>query len=713
MMVSITRRGVLLSGWLAALAGCATPATSPAPPPPQLTLEITGREDVPGQWGAVGQYERITGVVRGEVDPKDPRNALIQDLALADTNARGMVAYASEFAMLKPKDMRRANGTLRVDAPNRGNILTTIDTKYAPGDALYLERGWVMLYPAWQGDVPKNAPQRLTLQVPLAHNSDGGSVTGRYRAELVPERATPAMSLPGGTFNNSMLPYAPVSLDTAQPGNTLTRRRNEGDAREPIAARDWAFAACSDTQPFPGTADPASICLRGGFDPAYLYEVVYQAKDPKVMGVGLAAFRDVVDFFHHADADSRGTANPLAGRVRHVLGEGTSQSGNFLKTFMHLGFNASLRGGRVFDGMYAQVAARLTGINTRFAVVGSGGGLRTDHTAYGHMAPRAFAPDHVDGLTGRTGGLMTRCAATRTCPKFFLGLSGTEFWQLQGGPVLSDADGTQDLRQPDDLRIYYYSSTQHGGPGGTEHVDFQPQQDVYSGGTVVQFNDTFRALFVALEDWVAQGRAPPDSRIPRIADGTLVAPEQVKWPVMRGLYWPVKGVPTAIPAFTYHAWINRMSVLDFGPRFQPQDESGIADLLPPRDTGRGFAMRVPQVDARTGLTLAGVHSVERRVPLGTSIEFNEVSRPGITDLSNLRGSFIPFHATEAARKAAGDTRPSLQALYGTQQGYVAAVRKAADDLVAERFLLPRDAQRLVEEAQARQIFSTQASTAPE
>jgi hypothetical protein len=363
--------------------------------------------------------------------------------------------------------------------------------------------------------------------------------------------------------------------------------------------------------------------------------------------------------------------------------------------------------------MYAQVAARLTGINTRFAVVGSGGGLRTDHTAYGHMAPRAFAPDHVDGLTGRTGGLMTRCAATRTCPKFFLGLSGTEFWQLQGGPVLSDADGTQDLRQPDDLRIYYYSSTQHGGPGGTEHVDFQPQQDVYPGGTVVQFNDTFRALFVALEDWVAQGRAPPDSRIPRIADGTLVAPEQVKWPVMRGLYWPVKGVPTAIPAFTYHGWINRMSVLDFGPCFQPQDESGIADLLPPRDTGRGFAMRVPQVDARTGLTLAGVHSVERRVPLGTSIEFNEVSRPGITDLSNLRGSFIPFHATEAARKAAGDTRPSLQALYGTQQGYVAAVRKAADDLVAERFLLPRDAQRLVEEAQARQIFSTQASTAPE
>lgn len=699
--------GVALAALLSTLAGCATPAASPTPRQPQLTLEITAREDVPGQWGQVGQYERISGVVHGEVDPKDPRNALIQDLALADTNARGMVAYASEFSMLKPKDMSRASGTLRVDAPNRGNILTTIDPSYAPGDAEYLERGWVMLYPAWQGDVPKSSPRRLTLQVPLAHNADGSSITGAYRAELVPERPTPAMVLPGGTFNNGMLPYAPVSLDTRQPGNTLTRRRNEADAREPIPAGDWAFAQCSERQPFPGTPDPASLCLRGGFDPAYLYEVVYQAKDPKVMGVGLAAFRDVVDFFHHAERDSRGAANPLAGRMRHVLGEGTSQSGNFLKTFMHLGFNQSLRGGRVFDGMYAQVAARLTGINTRFAVVGSGGGLRTDHTAFGHMAPRAFAPDYVDGLTGRKGGLMTRCTATRTCPKFFLGLSGTEFWQLQGGPVLSNSDGTQDLPQPDALRIYYYSSTQHGGPGGTEHVGYQPQQDVYPGGTVVQFNDSFRALFIALEDWVVHDRAPPDSRIPRIADGTLVAPEQMTWPVMRGLQWPVQGVSTPIPAFENRGWINHMSVLDFGARFQPQDESGIADLLPPHDTGRGFAMRVPQVDARTGLTLAGVHSVERRVPLGTSIEFNYVARPGIVDLSNLRGSFIPFHATEAARKAAGDTRPSLESLYGNQQGYVDAVRKAANDLVAERFLLPRDAQRLIEQAQARRIFSAQ------
>jgi hypothetical protein len=671
---------------------------------PGITLEITSTQDVPGHWGNVGAYEKLTGVLRGEVDPADPHNAIIQDLALADRNTRGMLEYASEFVMLKPKDMGKASGVLRYDAPNRGNILTSIDPARTPGDAVYFERGTVLLYAAWQGDVPKSSPQRLTLTVPLAHNPDGSSITGPYRAELIPERATLSLPLPGGAFNNGMIPYAPVSLDTTTPGYALTRRINEGDARQPIAAGDWTFARCDEAHPFPGTPDPASVCVRDGFDPQYLYEVVYVAKDPKVMGVGLAALRDVVGFFRKAATDSAGHANPLAGHVRYALAEGTSQSGNLMKTFMHLGFNQARDGSKVFDGIYAQVAARLTNVNARFAVPGSGGGLRSDRTAFGQMAPRALAPDYVDGLTGERGGLMARCTATQTCPKFFLGLSGTEFWQLQGAPVLSDASGQHDLAQPDNARIYYYAGAQHGGAGGTESIRWNPRQDVYPRGTVVQFNDTFRALWIALEDWVTTGKAPPDSRIPRIADGTLVAPENVKFPVMRGLSWPVDGTPTPIPAFDYLARVNRMTRLDFGPQYNAHDESGIATVLPPRETGKVYAPRVPQVDAQTGIGIAGVHSVEALAPLGTSLEFDYVARPGIVDLSMLSGSYIPFHATEASRKAAGDTRPSLESLYGTQEGYVEAVRKAAAGLVAERLLLERDAARLVREAQARKVL---------
>ena len=156
------------------------------------------------------------------------------------------------------------------------------------------------------------------------------------------------------------------------------------------------------------------------------------------------------------------------------------------------------------------------------------------------------------------------------------------------------------------------------------------------------------------------------------------------------------GMPTVISEFSDLARIHGFPLLDF--------ESGIATKLPPTYLNRDYAILVPQVDARTGLTRAGIRSVEHRVPLGTSIEFNDVATPGIVDLSNLTGSFIPFHRTTAARDAAGDTRPSLEELYGTQQGYVAAVTAAANDLVAQRLLLRRDADAPIARAVANPVL---------
>ncbi len=152
-----------------------------------------------------------------------------------------------------------------------------------------------------------------------------------------------------------------------------------------------------------------------------------------------------MSFFRSKAADSAGTPNPVAGRITHALGQGTSQSGNAMKTFLHLGFNQALDGAKVFDGIYAHVAARQTNINTRFAVPG-GGAACTDHSAFGQTAPRGLDKDYVDDISGTKGGVMARCSASNTCPKFFLGLSGTEFWQLQGSPVLTDAER---LRRPE------------------------------------------------------------------------------------------------------------------------------------------------------------------------------------------------------------------------------------------------------------------------
>ena len=176
---------------------------------PRMTLTIQTKEDFPGSYGTVGSYEKLSGTLQGEVNPKDPRNGILQDLELAPTNARGMVEYTTEFVMLKPKDMARANGVLRYDAPNRGNILTAPDPTMFPGDSIYLERGYVLLYAAWQGDVPKSSPGRLTLTVPVAKNADGSSITGPYAAEWLPTTATQTMSLPGGRFQQHDDPLCP------------------------------------------------------------------------------------------------------------------------------------------------------------------------------------------------------------------------------------------------------------------------------------------------------------------------------------------------------------------------------------------------------------------------------------------------------------------------------------------------------------------------
>jgi hypothetical protein len=672
---------------------------------PQFKLTVSATEDFPGTYGSVGSYQKLTGSLVGEVDPKDTRNAVIQDLALAPVNARGMVEYSAEFVLIKPKDMSKSNGVLRYDAPNRGNILTMINPTVNPSDAEYLERGYSLLYSAWQGDVPKSSAARLTLTVPVARNADGSSITGPYRSELILSAATPVISLPSGVFNGTMIPYAPVSLDNTLPGVSLTRRIKETDPRIAIAASDWKFADCNTgANPFPGSPDGSKICLKSGFDPSYLYELVYVAKDPKVMGVGLAALRDTVGFFRKATADASGTANPLAGKIRYAIGQGTSQSGNAMKTFLHLGFNEALDGSKVFEGIYAHVAARQTNINTRFAVPGGGGAIRTDHTAFGQTAPRGLAADYRDDVAGRTGGVMKRCTESKTCPKFFLGLSGIEFWQLQGSPVLTDANGFGDLTQPENVRIYYYSSTQHGGNGGTSSISYNPSSGVYPLGTVTQHVDTFRALFIALENWTVRDIAPPASQVPKIADGTLVRPSQVVFPSMKGTTWPVAGVATAIPEFQYLARYNGWSVLDFGPQYIAQDESGIASVLPPAYMNRDYAILVPQVDPKTGLTTSGVRSTAVRAPLGTSIEFNPMTNPLFAENVSLAGAYIPFHKTEASRIAAGDTRPSLEALYGTQAGYVAAVTAAANQLVTERLLLQRDADRIIADARSTSVL---------
>lgn len=664
-----------------ALAACGGDSTSPPPATPATyKLNITKTEDVTGTFGSVGAYERLTGTFTGEVDPADSKNAIIQDLALAPLNANGKVEYTADFVLLKPKDMTKANGVLRYDAPNRGGIVGI--------DSYFASRGYVFLSSAWQGDVPAGTG-KVTLTVPIAKNPDGSSITGTYRAEILPTtNTTSSLTLPNGAFNGGAIPYAPASLDNTLPGYSLTRRINENDQRQFIPPTDWKFAKCDANTAFPGTPDGANVCVKGGYDARYIYELIYVAKDPKVMGLGFAAVRDIVAFFHNTNKDANGVANPVFGAIKNTFGSGVSQCGNFMKTLIHLGFNQGLDGKQVFDGVFAQIAARQTNLNMRFSVPGGGGGVRTDHTAFGQGGTRGLDPAYVDNVSLRSdGGIMKRCDATKTCPKLFVGFSGTEFWDLQGSPILTDALGTVDLVQPANARIYYYSSSHHilgfaSLPGAAIGA-------LYPTNNNVQATSIVRALYQDLEDWIVLGTAPPDSQVPRLADGTLVRTASVNFP--------------AIPGVTYTGLVTTYPLLDWGPQYKPQDETGIATQLPPAYLGRDYAILVPQVDS-DGNDIAGIRSTDVAAGLGTNTGWNLTNRPGIIDNGGLFGSYFPYQKTAAARMAAGDPRPSLEERYGTQAGYVAAVTATANGLVAKRFMLQVDADAAIAAANAHPIL---------
>jgi len=656
-----------------------------------VRIEITDRQSPAldgATFGDAGQYERLAGRVYGELDPSDPHNAIITDLDHAPRLEDGDVPYAADFVLLKPVDMSRSNGILRYMAPNRGSMLER-------PDSLFLAQGTVLLWGAWQGDVPAGSG-RLTLDVPVAVQPDGSPITGVVRVEFLGQPQAPAeLPLQGNAYNAGQMPYAPADQD--QPDAVLTKRMKETDARIFIPRDRWGFASCNRSDnPFPGTPSSTSVCLDGGFEPDFLYELVYQARDPRVLGIGLAAIRDMVSFFRSGSVQSM---NPLAGYIRYAMGSGISQAGNLVKTFVHLGFNERLDGERVFDALFPLVAARQTSINARFAVPGGGGGMRLDHRAFGQAATRAFAPDAFDDIRGEPGGIFTRCNETHTCPKTFLGLSGSEMWVLQASPVLTDAYGTLDQVQPANLRIYYFAGTQHG----TAPIVWNPDMSVYPAGVTASFDPIVRALWVRLTEWMVDDRPPPDTRVPRVADGTLVHPEDLHYPAMKGVSFPVNGQPTPVPAFHYLGWYSSLGLLDFGPRFNEVDESGVADWQPPAYMGKDYAILVPAVDAN-GNEIGGVQPVGNAAPIGTNLCYNYAANLAIGDLFWLSGSFIPFHRTREERLAAGDERQSLDERYGTHDGYVAAVRQAAERLVEDGFLLAIDADRLIAEAEGSSVL---------
>ena len=623
-------------------------------------------------------YERLTGHAYGEVDPELPLDAIITDLEFAPRNARGMVEYAATFTIARPADLTDASGVLLYFVPNRGRMNLTDGAFLA--DAR--KNGHVLVASGWQGDL-EPLDGRETLVVPIAKYPDGSSITGPVLARF--------SDIPAGT---STLPIVrgrmtgtadPASLDTSMA--TLTRRTSENSEVIPLHSTKWAFADCTQT-PFPGTPDPRNVCLEDGFDPAYLYELVYTAKDPKVHGIGFAATRDLISYLRYGMQDETGTANPLQGSITSTVSFGNSQAGTFLRSFLHLGFNQDHAGRIVFDGSNPERAARLLAMNIRFAAPSGSTGMY-EPGSDGVVWWSEFA----DEARGRpSAGLLDRCRAMGTCPKIVETFGSAEFYHLRASPMLVGTSADRDIPLPSNVRRYYFPGVRHGG--GSGGFDPDPPADDCCGlpSNPNPVIDTMRALRTALVDWVMSGTLPPPSQYPRLDRGELVSPTQAAmgFPTIPGVPLP-DGILT--PLYDH----------DFGAQFDYNDLSGIITIQPP-PIRQVLPTLVPRVDA-DGNEIAGVASVLHQVPLGTYTGWNTV--PSGFYKGQIRtnaGAYIPFAETKAERLAAGDPRPSLEERYGTHDEYVARVRAAAERLVRGRYLLQDDADRLTAEAEASKVL---------
>ncbi|HUL80672.1 MAG TPA: alpha/beta hydrolase domain-containing protein [Gammaproteobacteria bacterium] len=642
-------------GALVALSACA--ALGALPPPVRAEVVGVDIETQVDAWngaafGDVGAYEYLTGRIRFAIDPDNPRNQIIAGLDRAgDAGAAQVevspkppkvgrdgdkVAFSADFQILRPKDPAKGNGTLLLDVVNRGARTVDRFNRATPSgdaprgdDGFLMRRGFTVLWVGWEFDL-RSVSTGMRIIVP---RSRGSRCTVRGAV-------TPSFASMTATFDD-LSGY----------------RSNDAAVNASLSVRDGVLGKPMPIEHARYTLERYNfVTLQDMFKSGRTYELSYDVVDAPLGGLGFAAVRDAVSWLRYAP-DSQVN-------VQRTLAFGSSQSGRFLRTFLYLGFNGDEHGRRVFDGVMAHIAgASRLDLNRLCATPTSLG--QFDATSF------PFADEALrDPVTGIEEGALDNPRARDFKPKIFYTNTGVEYWGGARSAALihTTPDGEHDLTLPDNERVYFLTGSQHG-------PKFFPPDAPNLGEQRENPNDywlTMRALLVAMEEWLRDGKAPPSSRYPQLRDKTLVRSTDVAFPALPGVRAP--------------------QTLPVAPR-------AANALLAHDGAGTPLPYLVPQTD-RDGIELAGVRLPDIEVPLATYTGWNyrRSESGGADQLYPLLGSYIPFASTAAAREATKDPRASIAERYASKQAYLDRVRAAGEKLVGDRYLLAEDLPAVLERA---------------
>jgi hypothetical protein len=696
-------------------------------------------------------YEQLTGRAFGELNPYSRLNSEITDLRNAPRNSHGRVEYIASFRIRKPVDLGTSSGLMWHDVPNRGGDVAFPADSFAAGD--------MQLLSGWQGD--NAGGTRLPANVDCLPGAGCTAPAFSNHYVKTPVLAGTTGRILGRIINRSGLNGAPLNVMgnpipyfPADPnnnaGDTLTTHLSETingkiTVGATIPNSDWKYCGGGTFDaPTPVTVLPVNVCLKGGFDATKLYQLVYKVKNPYVLGAGTAAFRDVQSFFRYEAKDDFGTANPLYPHVRKAIIRGVSQSGNFTRHYLFLGMNEDEAGRIVHDGAWPLIAGRRVANNSRW---GQPDGV-LELYQMGSEGPQWWSkyPDPVRDLPTR--GILDRCKMSHTCPKIVETFGGAEVFALKMTTSWVGTTAKEDIPLPDNVRRYYLPSSTHGGGNGQTTENPAAAGAVscpgnnWGKGTLranpVPSTGLVNRMRAALRDWVLADTPPPPSQWPTLAP----IPSQKDWhdwdddrdddghhdrdqgkkhhkhfkptlvePNMKDMGFPhgIPGIPDSI--FAPENFIFPVLDYDWGPDYDESEANGVPTNAPP-PIKHVIKMLVPRVD-EDGNEMGGVPTVQNDAPLATYLGWNITAGAGDVgydgrpfhagQVCNYVGGMVPFFKTKAQRLAAGDPRKSLEERYGTHDGYVAAVTKAANNAFDKGYLLAADRDALIQQAVASDV----------